>query len=44
MDAHEEGGGGGVAVLLRVDDVEVVLGEEAGDGVDDARSVGAGEG
>lgn len=44
VHTHEEGAAAGVAILLGVDNVEVVLREEAGYGVDDARSVRAGEG
>lgn len=36
MHSHEEFLGCGVSELGRVHDVEVVFGEEAGDGVDDA--------
>ncbi len=44
VHAHEEGRGGGVGKLLGFEDVEGVLGQEPGDGVDDAGAVGAGEG
>jgi hypothetical protein len=43
VHAHEKGARAGVAVLLRVHDVEVVLCEEAGHSVDDAGAVRAGE-
>lgn len=44
VHAHEEGVGGRVAVLRGVDDVQVVLDQEVGDGADDPGPVGAGEG
>ena len=44
MHAHEEQPGLGVAELVGVDDVAAALKQEAGDAVDDARAVGAGEG
>lgn len=44
VHAHEEAVGGRVAVLRGVDDVQVVLDQEAGDGADDPGPVRAGEG
>ena len=44
VHAHEEALGDGVTVLLQVGNVVVLGGEDAGDGVDDARTVGAGQG
>lgn len=39
VHAHEEAFGGGIAELRRIDDIEVVLDQETGHRVDDARSV-----
>lgn len=44
VHAHEEALAGRVAVLAAVDDVEVLLHQVGGHGVDNARAVGAGEG
>lgn len=39
MHSHEEAQAGGIAKLLRVDNVEIVLGEESRDGMDDAWTI-----
>ena len=40
VDSHKELLGCRIPELLRVYDVQVVLGEETGDGMDDAGSIG----
>lgn len=44
VHTHEEALGDGVTVLLQIGNVVLVGGEDAGHGVDDAGTVGAGEG
>lgn len=44
VHAHEEALRRGVTELLQVEDIVAMRGKDAGDGVDDARPVGAGEG
>jgi len=44
MDAQEESLRSGIAELGRIDDVEVMLGQESGHGVHDAGTVGARKG
>lgn len=44
VGAHEKALGGGITILRRVDDVEVILNEEGSDGMDNTGAVGARQG
>lgn len=44
MHSHEEAEGGGISILLRINNVEIVLGEESRDGMNDTWTIRAGKG